>query len=207
MQVKNERKSNAARAEDTQHALVTAARRLFAEKGYPATSTPDIVSEAGVTRGALYHHYKDKAELFRTVLCKELTAIAEEIEARTSTDMEPMEALFAGSDAYFDAISAPGRAKMLLIDGPAALGFEEIRALGLETGGEELRQGLDHLFGDTNPNIDITILSDLFAAMFDRGALAISMGENSDQYKYHTKLIFSLLSNLVHTSHENKAID
>ena len=96
---------------------------------------------------------------------------------------------------------------MLLIDGPAALGFEEIRALGLETGGEELRQGLDHLFGDTNPNIDITILSDLFAAMFDRGALAISMGENSDQYKYHTKLIFSLLSNLVHTSHENKAID
>ncbi|WP_120496712.1 TetR/AcrR family transcriptional regulator [Kiloniella sp. EL199] len=203
MQVKNKRKSNADRTKDTQQALITAARQLFIRHGYAATSTPDIVNEAGVTRGALYHHYKDKAELFRAVLYKEALAVAEEIEMRTSTDMEPMGALSAGSDAYFDAISVPGRAKMLLIDGPAALGFDEIREIGQETGGEELRQGLEHLFGDKNPDVDITILADLFSAMFDRGALAISLGGSSDQYKYHTKLILGLLSGLLLTSDED----
>ena len=139
MQEKSARRSNKARTEATRAALIAAARRLFVDKGYAETGTPEIVATAKVTRGALYHHFADKADLFRAVLRAEAGAVAGRIEASTETGMGALEALMAGADSYFEAMAEPGRVRLLLRDGPAVLGPEEMREIDLKTGGEELR--------------------------------------------------------------------
>lgn len=68
---------NELRTIQTRGRLVAAARTLFARNGYAMTSTDAIIDEAGVTRGALYHHYRDKADLFEAV-CRDLAAGAAE---------------------------------------------------------------------------------------------------------------------------------
>ncbi|MGN7701953.1 helix-turn-helix domain-containing protein [Cellulosimicrobium sp. 22601] len=77
------RRTNAERTLATRSALVAAARELFVDPGYAEASTPQIAAAAHVTRGALYHHYTDKRDLFRAVVEAEAEAVAREIEART----------------------------------------------------------------------------------------------------------------------------
>ena len=76
------RRSNRERTERHARDLLAAARALFTDKGYAETGTPDIVAAAGVTRGALYHHFADKQALFRAVVEREAAAVAAEIETR-----------------------------------------------------------------------------------------------------------------------------
>ena len=76
-------RSNRERTEATKRALIDAARVLFVERGYAETATPDIVQMAGVTRGALYHHFEDKRALFRAVVEQEAGAVAAAIEERS----------------------------------------------------------------------------------------------------------------------------
>src|SRR5688500_4173058 len=78
---------NAIRSERTRSALLDTARSRFATDGYAATSTPAIVEEAGVSRGALYHHFSDKAELFQAVVERERGMMAAYIEAAATEEM------------------------------------------------------------------------------------------------------------------------
>ena len=94
---------------------MNAARRLFVENGYAETATPDIVAEAGVTRGALYHHFEDKKALFRAVIEREATDVADEIERRAKRQTTPRDALLEGAAAYFDAMEVEGRTRLLLL--------------------------------------------------------------------------------------------
>lgn len=91
------RRTNAERTRATRTALVTAARELFVDPGYAEASTPQIAAAAHVTRGALYHHYADKRDLFRAVVEAEAEAVAREIEARTSPVGSVHEAAAAGA--------------------------------------------------------------------------------------------------------------
>ena len=183
MQEKLARRSNEERTRLTRAALIVAARSLFLEKGFVETSTPEIAKTAKVTRGALYHHFEDKIDLFRSVIEAEAEAVAREIEAKTSTDMAPLEAMIEGAEAYFEAMSVAGRAQLMLIDGPAILGHVEMRAVDQNTGGEELRQGLAFLSGDVEDSALIAATADLLSAMFDRAALAVATNENPKPYK------------------------
>src|ERR1700754_3691004 len=101
MQDVRERRSNRDRTEATRRELIAAARKLFTEKSYAETSTPEIVAAAGVTRGALYHHFADKQALFRAVIEQEAAEVAAEIESASPPSLSPRNALLAGSDAYF----------------------------------------------------------------------------------------------------------
>src|SRR6187200_293735 len=76
------RHSRAERAEETRSALIAAARRLFAEQGYAAVGTEELVRAAGVTRGALYHHFSGKADLFRAVFEQMEAELAERIATK-----------------------------------------------------------------------------------------------------------------------------
>ena len=184
MQQKPVRRSNRERTETTRTALIEAARALFVEKGYAETGTPEIVTAAGVTRGALYHHFADKAALFRAVVEREATAVAERIEHDTTDQASPLEALETGAEAYFTAMSEPGRTRLLLLDGPAVLGPEAMNEIDRDTGARELREGLAYAM-DNGPlrAVPLDALTALLSAAFDRAALAIASGEPADDYK------------------------
>jgi AcrR family transcriptional regulator len=110
------------------------ARDLFAERGYAAVGTEEIVARANVTRGALYHHFADKKDLFRAVheeLEQELVAsIGEQIAGIE----DPWELVVTGVRAFLDACTDPALRQIALIDAPAVLGWEEWREIDARYG-------------------------------------------------------------------------
>jgi len=174
--------TNRERTESTQLALLEAARALFVSKGYGDTSTPEIALAAGITRGALYHHFADKRDLFRQVLAREAMAVAADIEAATPERLSPREALLQGSEAYLDAMTVPGRTRLLLVDGPAVLGMAEIMAIDDANAAHSLRQGLTRA-GMGRGEVSADALSQLLSAAFDRAALEIDAGADAKEVR------------------------
>jgi AcrR family transcriptional regulator len=119
------------RSEATRRRLVTAARTLFAERGYAGVSTEEIVRAAGVTRGALYHQFRDKADLFAAVAETVQANIADRITAGAQADgpADPMATLHAGMRRFLEACADPLVERILLLDGPAVLGWQAWREL------------------------------------------------------------------------------
>lgn len=187
-------RSNKERTEATRFALIEAARRLFVDKGYAETATPDIVAEAGVTRGALYHHFEDKKALFRATLEREAEAVAAHIERVSIPAGSPREALLLGASAYFDAMAEPGRTRLLLLEAPPVLGFESVSAIDRENAEGTLKTGLSHLLGPGAPREKVQALTDLLSAAFDRAAIAIETGADRAAYE---RAIAELLDGLV----------
>ena len=185
MQVTKERRSNRDRTETTRRDLIAAARKLFTEKSYAETSTPEIVAAAGVTRGALYHHFADKQALFRAVLEQEWEDVASEIENAFGPDgTDPRSALMAGSDAYFAAMRVPGRTRLLLLDGPAVLGRAVLDEMDSRHGNRTLREALLAMMeAGSMQQLPIGPLTELLGAAFDRAALAIETGAPAADYR------------------------
>ncbi|MCZ4282886.1 TetR/AcrR family transcriptional regulator [Kiloniella laminariae] len=177
------RRSNRDRSEDTRTRLISAARKLFSEKGYSDTGTPEIVREAAVTRGALYHHFTDKSELFRAVVMQESRDVAQAINENSVCEPDPVKALVAGAQAYFTAMTKPGRARILLLEGLSVIGPEGMAQIDRETGSASLLKGLEWAAQDANrPDLPLEELTTILSAGFDRAALEISMGGESRGY-------------------------
>lgn len=119
------------RSTATQARLVQAARELFAERPYASVGTEEIVRRAQVTRGALYHHFADKRDLFRAVHEQMEAELVEAIGARLATVApgDPAEALRVGVRSYLDACADPSFARITLVDAPAVLGWAEWRRI------------------------------------------------------------------------------
>jgi AcrR family transcriptional regulator len=132
--------SQAERTEATRAALLRAARSLFAERGYAATAAEEVVRRAGVTRGAMYHHFRDKKALFRAVHEQIEEEMVVAIGQRIAGLEDPLEILVAGVDTFLDRCLDPEVAKITLDEAPSVLGWLEWReidakyALGLVTG-------------------------------------------------------------------------
>ncbi|WP_218013947.1 TetR/AcrR family transcriptional regulator [Rubellimicrobium rubrum] len=157
--------------------LLAAARPLFVAHGFAGTSTPAIVAAAGVTRGALYHHFEDKAALLRAILEREAQAIAVAIEEVDQPEMTPVQRLLAGAEAYLAAMSVEGRADLLLVQGPAVLGSEEVRRIEAGHGEASLRAGLEEaVAAGALPDLPIEALASILSAMFERAALDVEAG-------------------------------
>ena len=124
----------AAQSEATRAQLVGVATRLFAERGYAAVGTEEIVRQAGVTRGALYHHFADKRELFRAVHEGVERDLVERIAAGVTGVAAPWEVMIAGMRAYLDACTEPTVMQIALIDAPSVLGWEEWREIDARYG-------------------------------------------------------------------------
>ena len=116
--------TKAEQADATRTALSAAARQLFTERGYAATSTTEIVERAGVTRGALYHHFAAKDELFRAVFEQLEGEVTEHVAHQALTSDDPLEQLRRGTRAYLDACIDPAVQRVVLLDGPSVLGWE-----------------------------------------------------------------------------------
>src|SRR3954470_22867885 len=118
------------RGEATRDALLAAARSLFAERGYAEVGTEEVVRRAGVTRGALYHYFRDKQDLFRAVFEQTEAEIMQTIIARVEGLTDPMEELAVGVRAFLDACDDPALMRIGLRDAPGVLGWEEWREIG-----------------------------------------------------------------------------
>ena len=121
------RRTQRERSEATIGDVVAAARRLFASEGYAGTSLDAVAAEVGVTRGAVYHHFASKRELFRAVYERERERLGKiEVEAyRRKRD--PWEGLIAASVAYLEASTDPEVQRITLLDAPGALGWDTMR--------------------------------------------------------------------------------
>lgn len=171
------RMSNEDRSSMTRKALVTAARKLFLEKGYADTSTPELVRAAGVTRGALYHHFEDKKAIFRAVAESELAEVAKLINRSTSNFSTAMQAFESGTRAYLDAMQTPGRAHLLLVEGPAALGVHAMKQLNGDSAAHTLRDGLAAAMAAGEiAQLPLDAVTTVLDAAFDRAALEIAQG-------------------------------
>lgn len=118
------RRTNAERTAETKAALVAAARKLFAAQGYAATSTEEILEAADVTRGALYHHYKEKADLFADVCVQMHGEAREAIMSAATNTKDAFGALERGTDAWIDYMARPDARRILVIEAPTVLGWE-----------------------------------------------------------------------------------
>ncbi|MFC6490665.1 TetR/AcrR family transcriptional regulator [Nitratireductor sp. GCM10026969] len=184
MQQDPPRRSNRERSQSTREKLIAAARRLFIDKTYAETGTPEIVAAAGLTRGALYHHFADKQALFQAVAEREAQAVAAEIERRADTLHDPLEALIEGGNAFLAAMAAPGRTRLLLLDGPAVLGRAAMDEIDNRHGNRTLREGLAAAIetGGIRP-LPLEALTVLLAAVYDRAALAQETGADPQDYR------------------------
>ncbi len=129
--------------ERTRLALIAEARRLFAARGYADVGLSEITAAAGVTKGALYHQFDGKVALFRAVLEAVHREIADRVVAAAEGD--PWAAFVAGCQAFLTATTDPALQRILLVDGPAVLGWAEWRAFDEATSAFHLEEALTGL--------------------------------------------------------------
>jgi AcrR family transcriptional regulator len=122
------RETQVARSARTRGALLVAARELFAENGFAATGREEIAERAGVTRGALYHHFASKTELAAAVVEQLEGELVDLVVAAALRGSGVRDQLHRGCRAYMDACAEPSMAR-ILADAPAVLGIEACRAL------------------------------------------------------------------------------
>jgi AcrR family transcriptional regulator len=178
------RRTQAERTAATRALLIGAARILFAEKGFAEVSTQAIVAAAGVTRGALYHQYADKAALFAAVyeeVERDLVAdIARQIMADQPAD--PLAAMRLGARLFLDRCSAPDVQRIVLIDAPAVLGWDQWRAVGVKYGLGVIEGMLAHAIAEgAIPEQPLRPTAHVLLGALDEAALFVSRATDRDQ--------------------------
>lgn len=167
-------RTQAERLANTRAALLKAARTVFAEQGYEAASTEEIVRRAKVTRGALYHHFEDKRALFDAVASEVARDIAARIDKVTPMD-DPLQALIVGTGAFLDACLDPAVRRIYLIDAPAVLGWHRWREIDAPHGVRSLREGVAAMLGERPDDaLAVEPTTFLLAGAFNEAALWIA---------------------------------
>ena len=175
----------AERSQATRAALLQTARELFAQRGYAAVGTEEIVRAAGVTRGALYHHFEGKLELFEAVYEQVeeqlMTRIAEavaEIEVQA-----PLRALEVGAQAFLDASESDRAVQQIaLVDAPSVLGWERWREIGMRFALGMVQATLDAAIaaGEVAPQ-PVGPLAHLLLGAIDEGAMLIARADDAGE--------------------------
>ncbi len=121
--------SKADQSQRTQRILLDVARELFTEHGYAHTSTEEIVQHAGVTRGALYYHYRDKVALFEAVFEEVRGVAVQSVRARVQAAEGDIwqRAIVTGCRAFIEIFSDPSIQRIVYIDGPAVLDWPSMQ--------------------------------------------------------------------------------
>lgn len=136
----------------TRNTLLTAAREKFTDVGFSGASLESIVKAAGVTKGALFHHFKDKADLFREVwmsLEKEMNDLANKTAQQANRERgkeNPYAGFIAGCGVYFDYAERPDYRRIVMMDGAAVIGEYEWRRVDASMGIATIERGLLNLY-------------------------------------------------------------
>lgn len=161
--------------EATRAALVASARALFAERGYAAVGTEEIVARAGVTRGALYHHFGDKKDLMRAVLHDLSRELAEASATAALKETDQWRQILAAVDAFLDACTDPAVQRIMMTDAPSVLGWDEWREIDTQYGLGLVKASLENAM-ETGliARQPVDPLAHLFVGALDEAAMYIS---------------------------------
>ncbi len=143
---KGHRRTQADRSHATRAALLASGRALFAERGFAGTAREEIVERAGVTRGALHHHFGTKQDLFAAVFEVLETELAARIAAAAMAGDEPRDQLRRGCHEFLDAALDPAVQRIVLLDAPAVLGWAAWRDVDARYGLGLVTEGLRAVF-------------------------------------------------------------
>ena len=132
----------------TREAITEAAKRLFGERGFAATTVDDVAAAAGVAKGAVYHHFAAKEQLFEAVFNQASEAVLEEVDRAAGAEKDALSAVARGTRAYFAACARPATGQIVLHDGPAVLGWERWREIDKSHFGGRLVLALNRAMDD-----------------------------------------------------------
>lgn len=190
------RRTQAERAEATRSALVAAGRQLFGERGYAEVGTEEIVRAAGVTRGALYHHFGGKEKL--------LEAVYEQIEAESTQRVaavvlgseltSPLAAMRAGIEVFLDDCSKPELQRVVLHDAPAVLGWDRWREIAAANGLGLIEASLVAAIdaGEIKP-LPVRPMAHLLLGALDEAAMLIARSDDPASRAEVTAVLLVLL--------------
>lgn len=136
------RRTQAERSDSTTSMLVAAGIRLFGRDGYAATSIEAVAAEAGVTKGAAYHHFGGKSGLFRAVFVRQEQELAASLSEAAAGAPDSWAGLRAGCHAFLDQSLQQRVRQIILLDGPAILGWDAVREIEYEHTLRLLQQGM-----------------------------------------------------------------
>jgi AcrR family transcriptional regulator len=191
-----ERRTQAERAGATRGALISAARGLFGERGYAEVGTEEIVRAAGLTRGALYHHFGGKQDL--------LEAVYEEIEAETTQQVakvvlgsemtSPLAAMRAGIEVFLESCAEQEVQRIVLHDAPAVLGWERWREIAAANGLGLIEASLVAAIdaGEIRP-LPVRAMAHLLLGALDEAAMLIARSEDPEERAEVTAVLLALL--------------
>jgi AcrR family transcriptional regulator len=191
------RRTQSERTAQTRAALISTARRLFGAEGFADVGAERIAREAGMTRGALYHQFADKADLFAAVLDQVEAEIAQRV-ATAVAGLDPDDTagmLLAGADAWLDASSEPDLQRIVLLDGPSVLGWGRWREICLRyTVGliaALLQDGIDR---GSLPSQPVAALTHVLVGAVDEAALYIAQADDPVAARADMDLVFRRLT-------------
>jgi AcrR family transcriptional regulator len=198
------RRTQSERTSQTRAALIVAARRLFGAESFSEVGAERIARDAGMTRGALYHQFADKADLFAAVLDQAEAEIAHRVAAAVA-GFDPADTagmLLAGAASWLDASTEPDLQRIVLLDGPSVLGWERWRHICLRhTVGlvaALLQDGIDR--GSLPPQ-PVQALTHVLVGAVDEAALYIAQADDMAAARADMYVVLRRLTRAVTTDH------
>jgi AcrR family transcriptional regulator len=168
-------------AEATYEALVDSAAACFLEHGFAATSLDEVAKRARVTKGAIYHHFASKRDLFLAVLERQEAKNAGTVIAAAAAAPDCWSALVAAFDAFIESISDPAYQRLCWTEGPTALGFEDWWKTGERHEIEVIRSVLDRAAALGTLRVDdLDMLAHVIFGAVCAGVLGMARSEDPD---------------------------
>ena len=178
------RSLRAEQVEATRRAVVASARNLFARSGFAATSIEEIVNDARVTKGALYHHFTSKDDLFRVVFEEIEQELATKAVTAAEGAVDPLDQLELGFGAFLDAALDSDVQQIVLIDGPSALGWDTFHAIDEQYGYAAVLYTLEAAVasGQLEP-LDVETLAHLLLGAMTNAGMLVARSEDPTQMR------------------------
>jgi AcrR family transcriptional regulator len=190
------RRTQEQRSAATRDALISAARKLWGQRGYAEVGTPEIATAAGVTRGAMYHQFADKAALFRDVV----EAVEQDVMARmaavvvASGGTTPADAIRAAVDAWLEVSSDPEVRQLILLDAPVVLGWAGFRDVSLRYSLGMTEQLLtEAIRAGQLAHQPVRPLAHVLIGALDEAAMSIATAEDPDHARRETQQVLQRL--------------
>jgi AcrR family transcriptional regulator len=194
--MESKRRTQEERSAATREALITAARKLWGLRGYAEVGTPEIAKEAGVTRGAMYHQFADKAALFHdvveTVEMDVMTRMATVVGSSGATT--PADAIRAAVDAWLEVSGDPEVRQLILLDAPAVLGWAGFREVAQRYSLGMTEQLLtEAIKAGQLARLPVRALATVLIGALDEAAMAIATGDDPKRARREVRQVLHRL--------------